>query len=295
VSKGKLYLLLILAAVFYGANFHFAKHVVTIIPLNTLASIRFTIATVLLLGAMVLFEKTDKALIKKNLWTLIWLGLVGVFGFNILFFIGMQTSSPVNGALINALNPLLTILLSRFALNTIITRNQVIGLVISFIGVIAVISGGSMATLTSLSFAKGDLFLFAATASFAVFNVYYRKKLPDFPAMTATFYTTASATILFILLSFTEPAVSWAEFSFVSWVCILGLALLGTFLAYIFWNIGLAGLGGDKASVFMNIVPFSTAVIAVALGEPITTVQLIGGALILSGVYLSSRVKKIEN
>lgn len=102
------------------------------------AAIRFFIASLFIVPILILFEspKAIKDAIKRNAWGYFILGIIGVAGYNGLFFVGLKYTTPINGALILATNPIITLILSAILLKTTICINQRIGLLFSFIGVL---------------------------------------------------------------------------------------------------------------------------------------------------------------
>lgn len=104
----KTYLMATMAAIFWGANFNLARPVIAEMGPYVAGASRYVLAA----AVMVLIAQMRKEAIPAQHWkAYLTLGVVGVFGFNLFFFLGMETSSAINGALIMALNPLLTAVL----------------------------------------------------------------------------------------------------------------------------------------------------------------------------------------
>ena len=117
------YLMATMAAIFWGANFNLAKPVVAEMGPYVAGASRYLLAAaIMILITQVMRESTPL----KHLRTYLILGVVGVFGFNLFFFLGMETTSAVNGALIMALNPLLTAILGYLILRDLPSRQQMI-------------------------------------------------------------------------------------------------------------------------------------------------------------------------
>ena len=91
---------------------------------------------------LIVTQGVNLALLKANAIPYIILGVVGIFGFNALFFVGLEYTSPLNGALIMGTNPLLTTVLARLILKDPITKRQIIGIFFAFVGVLLVITHG---------------------------------------------------------------------------------------------------------------------------------------------------------
>ncbi len=275
------YLLLALAAIFWGANFNFAGMLVAEMHPFVAAAYRFIIAAgVMLLIVLVRRERIPL----KYLRIYVILGLVGICGFNLLFFIGMQTTSAVNGALIMGLNPLLTSLLAYFVLKQTPNRFQLIAFPVGLIGVAVVILGGG----AHLQVSQGDWFVLAACLAWGGYNVLARKMIPkdvSGVASTAGIMTVGALTLtLIVFLSgqhFIIPSPN-------ARAALLVMSVLGGVLSYIFWNAGIAKVGSAQAAIFMNLVPVTSMIIAAMEGQAPTHAQLLGGLLVIGAVSFAS-------
>jgi drug/metabolite transporter (DMT)-like permease len=283
---------LVLSSIFWGANFHFAKIAVNSISPVIGASYRFIIAALLLIAILCFSAPVDWRLLKKHFLIYVLLALFGVFGYNLLFFNGMKTTSTVTGALINATNPLMTVLISRFILKTRLQPLQIAGIALSFAGILGIISKGNLNLLTSLNFVTGDLYILGATLLFGFFNVYTRKYLSGVsPILTTTAITSIAALMFMTLLVVQNTPLPLYEVSTSVWLAIVCMSVFGSVLAYIFWNKGLNEIGANKTAAFTNLVPLSAALISIGLGEKISSGQIVGGVFIISGVIISSYSK----
>ncbi|MDY6984552.1 MAG: DMT family transporter, partial [Pseudomonadota bacterium] len=153
------WLVLIISTFFWGSNFNVAEVLAgRVVPL-TAAAERFAIALVIFLLYRLLQGKPESRLQWRDGLILIPLGLIGVFGFNFAFFTAMHTTVALNAALIMALSPMVSLLLSSWLLKTPIGTAQIAGTVIAFAGVSLVITSGHFA---DLRIATGDLWMLGA-------------------------------------------------------------------------------------------------------------------------------------
>ncbi|HEU4962735.1 MAG TPA: DMT family transporter [Bacilli bacterium] len=289
MNKWLIFILLILSTSFWGGNFNAGKLAVEHMEPFSIAAWRFGIAAICMLILLGIRERFDGSMFKRNFWAYVLLGVVGVFGFNVLFFVGLKHTSAMNGSLIMAANPLVTVLLSALILREKITKRQAIGIAISLVGVVSVITKGSLDVLLSMDFSKGDLIINAGSICWALYAVLGKKYLKQSTALATTAYSMAVGALL--MLPFTAlEAGSGAFFDQAISVqgAILFMALLGSVLAYLWWNQGIAKIGASKTSIFFNLVPIWTMVISLATGGTILTVQVVGGILVISGVLFSS-------
>ena len=136
----KIYFLLVGFSLFTGATFPLAKYTVSYFSPASAAAWRFGIAAVTMIVILALKEGIKKRHISKNLIPFLVLGIVGIFGFNTLFFVGLKYTSPVNGALVMATNPLLTTILAWWILKDSLSKRQIIGIFFALAGVVLVIT-----------------------------------------------------------------------------------------------------------------------------------------------------------
>jgi drug/metabolite transporter (DMT)-like permease len=275
------YLMATMAAVFWGANFNLAKPVVAEMGPYVAGASRYILAAAI----MLLITQMRKEIVPLRYFrTYLTLGVVGVFGFNLFFFLGMETTSAVNGALIMALNPLLTAILAYLILNEIPSKRQLIAFPIGVAGVAIVVLGAG----AHLKISTGDLYIFVANLSWALYNVLVRKMMPKNVsgiANAAGIMTIgAMALSLAAILhgdSFIVPTVTTAA-------SLIMMTVGGGVLAYLFWNTSIAKLGLSKAAIFMNLVPVTSMVIATIESIPPNHAQILGAILVISAVTFSS-------
>jgi len=294
MSKILAIVLVILSTLFWGGNFNAGKYIVEYWPPFVAASLRFTLASIVILLILVWTEKNIVETIKRNWKAFIALGLIGVAGFNGLFFLGLKYTTAVNGALIMATNPLVTMLMAALLLGQAISARQWLGLAFSFFGVLLVITHGSVDTLIHLKIASGDWIIFAANLCWALYSVLNRRYIKNSTPMITTAITMCVGTL--VLLLFSAPSFTEANVFNHSWqvnVLLFYMAIFGSVFAYLFWNHGIERLGASETSVFFNLVPVFTVAISLLLGQSIALLQLVGGLLVITGVLISSNVIKV--
>jgi drug/metabolite transporter (DMT)-like permease len=212
------------------------------------------------------------------------LGVVGVFGFNLFFFLGMETSSAINGALIMGLNPLLTAILGYLILGDKPSNRQLVAFPVGIAGVAIVVLGAG----AQLTVSVGDIYLVIATLNWALYNVLVKKMMPKNVSGIANTagIMTFGAIALSIAAFMHGGSVSFPGIH--AGTALLMMSLGGGVLAYLFWNASISHLGPSKAAIFMNLVPVTTMIIAAFEHMPPTHAQLFGAFLIISAVTFSS-------
>lgn len=270
-----------LAAVFWGANFNLARPVLAEMSPYIAGASRYVLAA----AVMLLIVWVKHELIPLRHWkAYLTLGVVGVFGFNLFFFLGMETSSAINGALIMGLNPLLTAIIGYLMLGDKPSHRQLIAFPIGIAGVAIVVLGAGARLTVSI----GDVYILIANFNWALYNVLVKKMMPKQVSGIAN-----TASIM---------SVGAAALSIAAWMhgdsvvlptmdagaALLMMSLGGGVLAYLFWNASISHLGPSKAAIFLNLVPVTTMVIAAFAHMPPTHAQLFGAVLVISAVTFSA-------
>ncbi len=285
--------LLLGAATFWGLNFHEAKIMLKYVHFMEAGFWRYIFGV----GFLFLLQMRSGLWqsfreVRKVGWTgILLVGLVGVFGFNVFFFWGLKYTSALNAALIIGLTPATTLLMSKWLLKTPIYRRQKIGMIIAFTGVVYLLSKGRPDLLLQLKWSVGDLLILVANLLFAVQNVWIKKYAPAynnnlfFTLLTAALPLLGFALFMPVLGGFHAPP--FAQYDF--WLSAIGMGMLGTCLAYLFWNRGVQQLGAANAGLFINAVPLAAAIFAVFFGEQLELYHAFSGGLILLGLFYVQR------
>lgn len=277
------YLFTAIAAMLWGANFNLAIPVLAEMHPYVAAANRYVIAAAIMYLITLYRGESIPIRYAKSY---IVLGLLGVFGYNLFFFLGMQTTSAVNGALILALNPLLTSIVAYLMLGEKLGYIQILAFAVGLMGVAIVVLGAG----AKLQLAIGDVLIFGAALSWAFYNVLVKQLMPKdisgFAATTGIMVVGAIALSVVAMVSgqlFTMPSVH-------AGIPLLIMAIGGGVLAYLFWNAGVAKLGATQAAIFLNLVPITSMVISVFEGNPPNRAQLIGGVLVIGAVITSAKL-----
>jgi drug/metabolite transporter (DMT)-like permease len=225
-------------------------------------------------------------LLKRHAAVYLMLGTVGIAAFNLLFFCALQTTSANNGALIMAINPLLTTLLAAAFLGERATVRHMLALPVALAGVAVVISHGELGRLASLTFSRGDLLMVAATLSWAAYNVLSRRYMPPGSPVAHTSWIMMAGAL--VLLAFALGSDSHVHaVGRTAAVAMAFMVLCGTVLAYVFWGLGIAHLGAGRTAIFLNLVPVFAMLTGGVLGSVPSGAQIMGGLLVLGGVAIT--------
>lgn len=281
-----LWAMVISAVFFWGSNFNAIAALDSNIPAIISSLIRFLIASTVLI-AMFPFFKRGIVLSGRDYVALTGLGFVGIFGFNYAIFAGMKETSAVNGALIMASMPLVSVLLSKLLLKAKMGGGQYMGLALGLFGVFLVITKGNY---TTLEYNSGDLWILFACVCGGLYAVLTKRLISHIPPSQATRWTISLGTVFMFLMSFVEGDIyyDYSSISLSSYILLGYMGVLGTVLAYYFWVTGCQVLGPERVSITTNLIPIFTLVISFILGKNIEMIQLAGTVIILLGVILGS-------
>ncbi|SJZ68989.1 DMT family transporter [Consotaella salsifontis] len=274
-----------LAAIFWGTNFEATRIVLSELSPWTAGATRFVIAAAAILLWLALTERIRLPVLRRNLLQFIVLGIVGVGGFNAALFVGMQTSSPVTAALIMGTSPLTTTLIDSAIRRRMPAGIALAGMAIGLFGVALTVGAFSGA-----HFARGDLLIALGSLAWALYTIGCRRWVIDASPMETSTWTMVFGAISMVIAAFAveTPFAALTRISAVGWTAILHMALIGSVLAYIFWQIGIAARGPAATSVLFNLVPVSALVVAAAFGRIPDWSQVLGVAIAIFGVLLAS-------
>ncbi len=172
---------------------------------------------------------------------------------------------------------------------------KVLGIALAFGGVLLVSSKGDIASITVGRFgAPGDVLILISAVNWAVFSILSRRGLKSYPASLMMFYVMAFGWLFTSLLFFTGLADPGSgdisNLTRNAWIGVLFLGIFCSGLAYIAWYDALQALSTAETGVFLYIEPLVAVVVAgIVLNEQITQLSLLGGAVILFGVWLVNR------
>lgn len=288
------FLLLLIATILWGGNFVIGRAVANELPPFTLAFLRWCTACIVFLPLAWVPLKRDWLTIRKHFPAVLFMSFTGVASFNTLVYIALHHTTSINASLMNTSTPILIYILSFIFLKERLTRNQMIGTVISLIGVLFIISKGSLASLLQFSFNLGDIIMLVAVICWSAYSLlvkHFSGKLPGNATFLVSIFIGIIMLFPFFIYEVTNPAVHiiWSVTSISS---ILYTGIFASIVAFICWNTGVIRLGANKAGIYLNFIPVFAALFAVLfIGESLKVFQAAGGILVILGVFLTSREK----
>ncbi|CAI1696008.1 putative DMT superfamily transporter inner membrane protein [Serratia proteamaculans] len=286
------YLGVIIATFFWGTNFNAGAYIIAHQPPITASIERFSLATLALLLFFGLRGQLRLSTLKNNWPAYLGLGVLGFTLFNLCTFFGLQSTTPINGALILATTPLWTLVFGVIWENEKLHGSRIAGLLAGFIGVVLVITKGQIQTLLRLEVSPGDGIILLGSLAWALNMVGTRRLVHNATAIETTSYSMLFGTLALLPLGFIfeNPLQSLATASLSVHLAVVYLALCGSLLAYLLWFNGLEKIGSVRTAIFFNLAPVFTMLVATLTGTAPNIWQLAGAAWVILGVLLASGV-----
>jgi drug/metabolite transporter (DMT)-like permease len=282
---------LILVSLLWGGQFVAARIVAVEAPPFTASFLRFVFATAALLVLHLILERRFIRLTIRQWAWLTLLGLSGVFLYNLLFFSALAISPAGRSSVVVAMTPTVVSVASIVFFRDRFSPLRIVGLMVALFGVSWAISGGNPASLLRGEIGRGDLYIFAAMLSWATFSVVGKIILKELAPRLAITYACLIGTVALAVPAVLEGGLTGVtRYSLEMWLSLAYLGLIGTVLAFILYYQGIKSIGPAKTAIFINLVPIWAMILStVVLGERITLPLVLGAAMVIGGVFLTSR------
>ncbi len=284
------YFLLIAVVSLWAGNFPAGKFALTLVGTFTLMAIR-TIFGALALNLLGRQSNPDWwREIRTDPKSSLIMACTGVLASGGLFYAGLKMTSSSNAGILAAATPIWVTLLSWLFLREKLSLLNGAGVVLSWVGLVAIICQGSLANLLRRSFNWGDMLILVGQINWAVYTVYSRVALRQRSptAATASAYL-VSAVALLPVFFFEEPVQPAFEFSPILLVAVAYLCVLSPLTNLLYYQ-ALTHISPHRAAVFMNLIPIIVLVFsAVFLGEQITAVHVWGTLFVIGGVLMTTQ------
>lgn len=295
-SNNSGYILAILAVIIWSGNFVAARFLVDFTPIEI--SFYRWLVTFIVLTPFCIKKLIKNIKYLKGRWIkVIIISILGVTIFNTFVYLAAHTSNATNMSLLATLSPIVMAIISRIVWKTKLTINQKLGLLIVIIGVVILITKGSIEVLMSLKFAIGDLYMLFAVILFSVYTLTIKIR-PKEISQSAFFYLMVIIGLipLAAAMIFKYASNNAHTLDTKSALILIYVGVFPSALGFILWNMAIAKIGAIKAAIIYDSIPFFSSLEAVILlHEGILASQLLGGLLILAGIIYSTVGDKIKN
>ncbi len=284
------FLMLALAGLLWSGNHIAGRAAAGHVPPVSLASLRWLLAAALLWPFVSQHVRADWPQIAKGWRRILALSLLGGATFSSLQFIALQHTSALNASIFNSFAPAVIVAGGALFFKERLGPLNLVGVALSFVGVMVIVSRADYETFAAFTFNKGDVILLANMGIWAIYSVFLRIR-PAIHQMSFTFMLAVISGLSLIPFGVIEH-VNGFTFKF-DWLTLAVLAYVTVFsgaLAYVFWNRGMENLGAARGGAFLHLIPFYGAVLATTLlGESLQFFHVAGCALILTGVWFAAR------
>lgn len=281
-----------LAIVLWAGNVIVSKLAASAISPVAITTYRLLLV-LLLMGPFILRPLwNNRAAIRKHWWKLALSGLLAMAAFQSLSYRAAESTTATNMAIVTALIPLLTALLSVVVLGEAITIGMAVGSVFSFVGLLYLVGQGDMGAVLRDGVHLGDGLMLLASFSYALYGVLLKRWKMDVPVWQAI-YVQALAALVFMLPQFLLLAPGTAALD-ARTLPLIGYSGIGSSLLLSFlWIEGVKKLGPNRCSIFINLLPVLTALFAILwLRESMHAYHVIGGGVSLAGVLLTQKIQR---
>lgn len=284
------YLLLSLSSLLWAGNVVLGRFIAADFPPMALSFLRWGFACLIVLPFAWPHLKAEWPVIRKHLPILTLLTLTGLAGYNAIAYLGLRYTEALNALLIQSSGPLIVALWSLVLLGIRLTWPQTIGIGISLLGVLTILTRGDPAALTSIHLNKGDLIFTFALVIFGLYSVLAVKR-PAIHPLAFMGFTSGYATVLLIPVVIVEAASGLTpSLTLNNALTLAYVAIFPSILAYLFFNRGVELIGANRAAPFFHLIPVFGSVLAIAfLGERPHLFHVTGYALVLTGVAIAAR------
>jgi len=285
------YVLLTLTPFFWACNWIIGRGLATSIPPMAMTFYRWLFAILILAPFALPHLRREWPTVWKNRRTLLLLGVIGVGSHNALAYLGLNYTTATNGVILNSSIPVMIIALSWIFLRQRLSAVQLGGVLISLSGVLAILSRGSLDTLATLTLNRGDILVMLSMLLWSIYTISLRWKPSGLNMLTFLFVIACIGDTTVLPLYLGELALGERMiFSVATMAALISVALFSSVLAYIFWNRGVEQVGASVAGLFVHLMPvFGTVLAWLLLGERLQLFHVAGIALILTGIFVTSR------
>ena len=284
--------MLVLATLFWAGNFIVGKAAfVENIPPMSLVFFRWLLVWLILLPFTYKEILKFKDIILKNLPLLFFLALTSVGLFNSFTYLALVYTQVINASLFNTAIPAMIILLCFIFKIEKTNRFQIMGLIISVIGILSIITKLDLNILLSLNFNKGDIIMIGGVITWGLYSSFLKKKNFNLPLLTLV-HILCTFGLLFILPQFLFELSQGKIIKFdvnLGYILVY-LALFPSIGSYYCWAGAVSIIGANRAGIFLSLIPlFSTILAMIFFNEKFYFFHFIGSVLIVLGLFLSNK------
>ena len=288
--------MLVCATLFWSGNFMVGKFAfLENIPPLSLVFYRWLLVWLILLPFTFKEILKHKDTILNNLTLLFFLGFTSVGLFNSFTYLSLIHTQVINSTLFNTAIPAVIILLCFLFKIEKTNKFQILGLIISVLGILTIITKLDIEIFLSLNFNKGDIIMIGGVITWGIYSTLLKKKKFTLPLLTLVHVICTFGLICIFPQFFYEFSQGqFIEFNTNLFYILIFLALFPSIGSYYCWAGAVSIIGANRAGIFLSLIPLFSTIMAITLfNEKFQFFHLIGSLLIILGLYLSN--KEIKN
>ena len=293
MSKNYLaYGFLILATLFWSGNFIIGKFATLFeVPPLTLNFFRWVSVWLILIPFTYKEIYINLPNIKKNLLLISFMGVITISTFNSVVYFALNYTQVINAVLMLAAIPAVVMVLSSLMKIEKTNIYQLLGLFLSIIGVATIISNANIEKITSLNFNKGDLWMLVCVITWSLYSTLLKKYKFKFSQFSLIQLMVSVGIIFLIPQFFYEKSIGLeVNLNKAFFIILFYVVIFPALAAYYCWQKGVEIVGPNRATMFIQLMPLLSAILAILIfQEKFELYHFIGASFILSGIYLSNR------
>jgi drug/metabolite transporter (DMT)-like permease len=291
-KKYSAYVLLVLATLFWSGNFIVGKFATLFeIPPLTLNVFRWISVWLILMPFTYKEISYNFQDIKKNWLVISFMGVITISTFNSVVYYALNFTQVINAVLVLAAIPAATIVLSSFMKIEKTNIFQLLGLFLSIIGIGSIISSGNIQKIISLNFNKGDLWMLVCVFTWALYSTLLKKYKFKFSQFSLIQLMVSVGVFFLIPQFFYEKSIGLeVNFNKAFFLILFYVVVFPAIAAYYCWQKGIEIIGPNRASMFIQLMPLFSAIMAIIIfKEKFELYHFVGAIFIVSGIYLSNK------
>jgi drug/metabolite transporter (DMT)-like permease len=288
VRTGKYYLFLVLANLFWAGNFLFGSVVVGQLSPFLMTALRWAAAAPILIVLAILVERPRWRDALREWPMHLLLAALGLVAFVVFSYEALRHTTPTDAAVVGAINPAVIAIVAGVLARERVGARRGVGIVVSLVGVLVVVSGGDPGSLVRADVNVGHLLMLGAVAVWTGYTILGRR-LTTGPVTASAVQATLTT---LVLAPFAIPQLGGVALDGAAIGGLVYIAIFPSVLSLVLWNVSVKKVGASTAGVYLNLLPIFTALLGLAIGVPLTPATVVGGVLVVLGVTVTSTSRR---
>ncbi len=287
-------IVLCLASLFWSGNFVIGRlaSVENLVSPLSLGFYRWVIAFIILTPFCFSKAFNELPLLKKQPGMIFLIILTGPTLFNTLVYLGLTATTVINALLIISTTPMLIILFNKLLYRIDTNRYQMIGIIISLLGVSFVIAKGNYQNIFQSDFYSGDLFILLAVTSWALYSIFLKKNETGVSGFSFL-YISFGLTVILLFPVYLFDIFIQGNYLKVTQQSLLAIGYTGIFpsiFSYICWNTGVALIGANKSGPYLHLMPIFGGILAfLVFQETLQIYHYAGIVSVIVGIIITNK------